>query len=381
MTQGPGMAMVASVFPAHERGKALGTHMSVVGAGAIAGPAMGGLLISVLGWEWVFFISVPLSVVSIVTALVILEKAPPLHNAEGVRIDWPGWVLSAGALVALLMALTMGPRMGWGSPTVVTAALGFGALLAAFIWWELRIPAPMLDLTIFKRKLLSLSVSAGFISFMGAGAVSFLLMPLYLQAVLGYGPGMVGLILAPNALAMIVMGPLSGRLSDRYGWRKFNMAGLTVSAAGLFVLSTVTESSPLGLVMTGLILVNCGMGIFNSPNNNAILSSVERSRYGVVSALTQLVRNSATVTSVAIGTAIVTATMASMGHPPSLAAVSDATDRGIFEAFTAGIRMVSYAMGSLVLVGVVLSYLKGPQPKVAPAPMVLEPQVDRSQAD
>ena len=383
MTQGPGMAMVASVFPGSERGKALGLHMSVVGAGAVAGPAFGGLLVDTLGWSWVFYISVPASILSIAAGLVVLKGAGARVAQDGhrPRMDWLGGVLSAAMLVALLLALTMGPRMGWTSPTVIAAGVGFAALLPSFVWWELRTPAPMLDLSLFNRRLFSLSVSAGFVSFMGSSGVVFLLMPIYLQSVLGFSASRMGLILVPNFLAMIVMGPLAGRLSDRYGWRRFNIGGLSISAAGLFLLFTISPDSPLAVVMAGMILVNSGVGIFNSPNNSSLLAAVEQHRYGVASAMAQLVRNSATVTSIAVGTAIVTAIMASKGFPPSLEAVSDATDVGVFGAFTSGIRVVAIAMGSIMLVGIVLSYLKGGRPREAPAAQVAEPQVDRGPAE
>ncbi len=383
MTQAPAMAMVASIFPDRERGKALGMHMSVVGAGAITGPALGGVLVDAVGWNWVFYISVPASVLSIAAAFLVLDgdRSRPSRAGGWAKIDCLGAALSAGTLIALLLALTMGPRSGWGSPLVIASTLGFVVLFGTFIWWQLRTPTPMLDLSLFKRRLFSLSVSAGFISFMGASGLVFLLMPLYLQSVLGYSPGKVGLIMVPNALAMIVFGPLSGRLSDRYGWRRFNVVGLCISAAGLFLLSTISNDSPLAVVMGGMVLINAGLGIFNSPNNSSLLAAVEQRSYGVASAMTQLVRNSATVTSVAVGTAIVTAVMASKGFPPSLEAVSDATDEGVFVAFTSGIQVVAIAMGSVMLLGVVLSYLKGARPREAPTPRVAEPQVDRGPAD
>ena len=208
------------------------------------------------------------------------------------------------------------------------------------------------------------------------------MMPLYLQSVLGYGPATVGLIMVPNALAMIIMGPLSGRLSDRYGWRKLNVGGLCLSATGILLLSRITETSPLGLVMAGMILQSSGLGMFNSPNTSSILSVVDQSKYGVVSALTQLIRNSATVTSIAVATAIVTATMASMGHPPSLQAVSEGASADVFRAFTSGLRTAYLVMGSLLLVGVVISFLKGGGSGEVVSPlMVGEVRVESSPAN
>ena len=358
MSQGTSMAMIVSAFSSEERGRALGLQMSVVGTGGVAGPAVGGFLVSGLGWEWVFYFNVLLTSLAIVVALIVLDGRRAPRDGRGPGFDWPGAAMSTAALVIFLLAMSNGHSAGWGSPLIVLSMLGFLALLGAFVWWELRAPAPMLDVRLFQRKLFSLGITASFVSFLGMSSVRFL-MPFYLQSILGFSAGKVGLIMVPNAIAMIVTGPLSGRLSDRYGWRIFNVGGLVLSASGLFFLTTLDETSPLGLAMAGMILSSSGLGVFNAPNNNSILSAVERSRYGVIAGFLNLIRNSANVTSIALTTAIVTATMASMGYLPTLAAVSDGGGEGVSGAFTSGMRAAFMTMGILVLVGVVLSFLKG----------------------
>ena len=385
MTQSTSTAMIVSVFPSSERGKAMGSHVSVVGAGSVAGPALGGLLVSTLGWQWVFFINIPAGILAMAVALFVLDRgrlAQEGQEGQRPRFDWLGAALSAGALITFLMVVTSGPSSGWISAPMVTAMLAFAALLGTFIWWELRIPAPMLDLRLFKRWMFSQAVSVGFISFFGGSAVRFL-MPFYLQKVLGFSPGKVGLILIPVAICIIVIGPMSGRLSDRYGWRKFKVGGLLLSAGGLFLLSRLTETSHWELAMAGMMLQASGMGMFNSPNYSSILGSVEQWRYGVVSALIHLVRNSANVTSIAVAIAIVTAVMASMGHPPSLEAVSDAGEGGaeILSAFTSGLRVAYLAMGSLLLLGVAVALLRDSQTREAPTRQVEEPEAEGSHPD
>ena len=358
MTQGTGMAMILSTFPNEERGKALGFQLSVVGIGGVFGPALGGFLVGALGWRWVFFGGMILGAVATLAAMAILDgRRPSTQDDKQSSFDWSGAAFSTAALVAFLLGMTVGPSVGWGSPFVVAAMLAAVGMLAAFIWWELRATAPMMDLRLFKRKLFSLGVSASFISFLGNSSVRFL-MPFYLQAVLGYTPVQVGLIIVPSAFAMIVTGPLSGRLSDRFGWRVFNVGGLMLSISGLFLLATLKENSHMGIAMAGMILSTSGTGMFNPPNNSSILSVVEQSRYGVVSGFLNLVRNSANVTSTAMATAIVTASMASMGYAPTLSAVSDVGGAGIYAAFTAGLRTAFLVMGSLLIVGVAASLFK-----------------------
>ena len=184
-------------------------------------------------------------------------------------------------------------------------------------------------------------------------------MPFYLQAVLGFSPGKVGLTLMPAAAMMLVAGPLAGRLSDRFGARLFTIGGMAASMLGLILLSTLTPSSTFLWAIAGLMMQSFGMGIFFPPNNSSILSAVEPSKYGVISGFLQLVRNAGTLTSIAMGTAIVTATMASLGYDPSLAEVSADSDPGLIVAFTSGLSLAYRTMVALVFVAMAASFFKG----------------------
>ena len=360
MLQGNAMTILITVFPAHERGKILGSHLSVVGGGAIAGPALGGFLVSFWGWEWVFLINVPVGIVAMALTLLLLQ------GDRGVRgtFDWLGAVLSAAALLVILLVVGNGDRAGWTSPVILAGALGFASLLAAFIWWELRVSSPMLDLRLFKRKLVALGVAAGWISFLGSSASRFM-MPFYLQRVLLYSPKEVGLIMIPAAVCMVVVGPVSGRLSDRFGWRNLTVGGLLLGAAAWLVLATsLSQETSLGLIIAMLMLQSTGTALFNTPNNSSILSAVERSNYGVVSALTQLMRNSANVTSIAVATTVVVITMGARGVEPSLDAVSPM----VADAFMAGLRWSFWLMAGILLAGAVISVIRGERAEQRAAP-------------
>lgn len=366
MTQGTAMAMVLSTFSDSERGKALGLQMSVVGTGGVAGPAVGGFLVSAFGWRSVFYVNVVLGGIALIAAIIILEERRAAQNSRQDSFDWLGAALSTAALLTFLLGMTAGSRIGWTSPPIILAMLAFLTLLSAFVWWELRVQSPMFDVRLFKHRLFAFGVSASFISFLGMSASRFL-MPFYLQAVLGYSPGQVGLIVIPGSIIVILTGPLSGRLSDRFGWRWFNVGGLTLSAIGLFTLSTLKVDSSLALVLTGMIFQSAGMGMFNAPNNSSIMSTVERSRYGILSGFLSLVRNSANVTSIVLGTAIVTGVMASQGYLPTLAGVSESGDVGLTLAFTSGLRVAFTAMGSVLILGVAVSFLKGSKSQISTA--------------
>ena len=369
MTMGNGMAMLTSTFSRGEWGKALGYRMGIVGTAAVVGPVLGGFLVTTFGWRSIFLFTIAYGLITIITAIIVLDKGRLTQDAQvgaRPRFDWLGAAFSGGALLALILALAGGSRIGWGSPLIWAGMLFAAVLLASFIWWELRTPSPMLELRLFRRKRVGLGVASAWILFLGVFQLMFM-MSFYLQKVLGYSAQAAGLILIPNFIAVMIVGPLAGRLSDRFGWRKFNIGGMALSAAALFVFSfTLTEDSSLSLIIPVLILHSCGIGLFDSANNASILSGVERSRLGVVASLTQLTRNSAGVTSVAVATAIVVATMASMGVEPRLDAVSAEGGREVAQAFVSGLHRSFMIMGILMLVGIMLSYLKGDRPKVSP---------------
>ncbi len=365
MIQGNGMATVITAFSGAERGKALGTHMSVVGSGAIAGPAVGGLLVAAFGWQSVFFVNVPIGILTILIASYVLRperEAPAGERASG-RFDWPGAALSALALLVMLLVVGNGHRLGWSSPAALLGAAATVALLAGFVWWELRTVSPMLDLRLFKRKLVAIGAAAAWLSFMGMSSSRFM-MPFYLQRVLEISPRDVGLLLIPPAICMVVLGPVSGRLSDRFGWRVLTVSGLTLSMiASLLIAMNLTESSPVVFIVLMLMLQSCGMALFNSPNQSSILGSVERNQYGVVAGLTQLIRNSANVTSVAVATTVVVVTMGNYGVEPSLDAVSPS----VADAFIAGLRWAFVLMAAMLLTGVVLAVIRGERQRPEPA--------------
>ncbi|MCI0823961.1 MAG: MFS transporter [Chloroflexi bacterium] len=365
MTQGTGMAIVIAAFPESERGKAIGLIMTMVGTGAIAGPAIGGLLVDALGWRSVFLANIPLTLLGVAACMAILVErhdAQPTQDGQERKFDWLGAALSTGALITLLLALTNGPRSGWTSPLILVEIQSFVVLLGTFIWWELRTTGPLLDLRLFQRNVFALGVSAHFLLFLGSSAALFLT-PFYLQVVLGYTPRETGLILVPNAVCMALLGPLSGHLSDRFGWRRFTVGGLVLSTTGLFLLSRLTEGSSLAHVMLALMLQSSGMGVFYSPSSSSILSTVGKEGYGVIVGFLNLIRNAANVTSVAMAAAIVTATMGTMGFEPSLEAVRGGSGAGVTYAFTLGLRHAYVTMMGLLLVAMAVSVLQvSPEP-------------------
>jgi len=351
------MAMVISAFGDKDRGRALGLTMSVVGVGAVVGPAIGGFLVDYLGWEAVLYTTAGLGVLSLITAMLILDsKRSGGGDGTNDHFDWLGATFSAATLISLLLAMTLGSRYGWDSLSVIT---GFGIFLASagfFIWWELYVEAPMLNLRLFGSSLFATGVLASWLSFLGTQPVRFLI-PFYLQFVLGFSPSMIGWIIVPSAFCMVVAGPVSGRLSDKYGWRIFNVGGMLVAAIGLLILVNIDTKESIMIVLVGMIVQTIGSGTFWPSNNSSILSVVSPASYGVIASFTNLVRNSGNVVGIAVSTAIVTGTMGSLGHPPTLSAINEASDGLILNAFTIGLQNTFYVCIGFTLIAALASLI------------------------
>ncbi len=366
--QANGMAMITEVFPENERGRAVGLYTAIIGTGAITGPIVGGFLVSGLGWRAIFFAGAPVGLLALLSAMVVLRGRARLQpGVRKVVFDWGGAALSSGALVSFLLAMTNAHRLGWESPTIIAGLALSVVLAAAFIWWELRADNPMLDLSFFKSRVFSMSISARFLSFLGGTSVYFL-MPFYLIQVQGYRASKAGLIMVAGSIMMAVMGPISGRLSDKIGTRWLTVFGMASSTCAMLVFSRLTLDSPPYHVVAGMLLSGLGMGSFSSTNTSAILSSLPRSRYGIVSAFVNLTRTSANLTGIALTTTIVTLTMASLGFEPSLAAVSGDEGEGVREAFVAGFTKAFLVSASLMFLAMFLSLVR-PDTSTAPAPV------------
>ena len=375
--------MIISVFPESERGKAIGAQMSVKEMGTIGGPALGGLLVNALGWRFIFLINIPIGVLGVAATMIILSKnqfVPDTPAGQRPSFDWMGAVLSSGVLLFLLVAISIGNRMGWGSGAIISGLPASVVFLAALVWWELRTTSPMLNLRLLKHRLVAFGLKAGWLSFVGTTSVMSLL-PFYLQDVLGHNVMDVGLLIMAPALGMTIFGPLGGRLSDRFGWRKFTVGGLASMSGMILTYSAIlNESTSVVLIIPLFGVGGSGAGLFSASTQSSILGAVERSKYGVISSLIHLARTSGNVVGMSLATVIVVATMGSMGVEPSLSGISTDGGAEAGRAFVTGLHRAFMILGSLLLVGLALSLRKGEQAEETPAPS-LQPQVSDSPPD
>ena len=358
--QANGMAFITEAFPERERGKAMGFYMTIIGTGAISGPIVGGLLVSELGWRSIFFAGIPVSLLAMAAGAMVLMGRTERQGRGNGSFDWMGAALSAAALIAFLLAMTNAWRMGWTSPPILAGFAASIVLLAWFIIWEIRSDDPMLDMSLFNNSVFSVSISARFAVFLGGSAI-FFLMPFYLIQGLGYEARQAALLMVSGSVFMALLGPISGRLSDKVGTRWPAAVGNLSSAAAMFILSTLGTDSPAWHIVLGMALSGVGMSTFNSPNTSAIMGSLPREKYGVVSGFVNLTRTSANVSGIALATTLVTITMASQGYAPTLSAVGAVggeVGEGVRQAFISGLSLALRVSGGLMLVALVLTVLR-----------------------
>ncbi|HEX3763106.1 MAG TPA: DHA2 family efflux MFS transporter permease subunit [Kofleriaceae bacterium] len=281
-----GPAILVETFPPTERGRALGITGSVVSLGIIVGPTLGGVLLERLDWGWIFFVNLPLGVAGAVMAhRLVSARRPDKHE----RFDLAGAALLTIGLVAVLLGLTIGQKPEVGPAAMWALVLGGVAVLGAFIALELRVASPLVDLRMFKNTVFSTNLAASFFNFLPlAGMV--ILMPFYLQTILHHDPRTAGFLLASMPIVLGITAPLAGSLSDKYGTHRVCIAGLFVFGVALLGLTTLSATTDeLGFVVR-FVPIGLGLGLFQSPNNSAILGSAPRERMGVASGLLALTR-------------------------------------------------------------------------------------------
>jgi EmrB/QacA subfamily drug resistance transporter len=281
-----GTAIVTEAFPPTERGRALGLMGSTVSIGIVIGPVLGGILISGFSWRWIFFVNLPIGILGI---LMVARFVPDFKPAGSQRFDFLGAFTLFASLMALLMALTSGQQMGFAETLVLSLFAIWLVFLAIFIVVEWKSSQPMIDLSLFKNRLFSTNLITGFITFVCI-AGTIILMPFYLENTLGYDPRAVGFLLAIIPISMGVTAPIAGSLSDRVGTRPITVAGLLVLVVGYYAVSTLSlQTTALGFILR-FLPIGIGMGIFQSPNNSAIMGSAPRAQLGVASGLLAITR-------------------------------------------------------------------------------------------
>jgi len=321
------LALLAEEFTGRQRGTAFGAWGATTGAAVAIGPLVGGVLTDGLGWEWIFFVNLPIGAAAIVLTLL---RVPESRDPSARGVDWLGVLTFSSALFALIFGLVRGNAEGWGSPPIVSLFVAAAVLLAAFVVVERRQSQPMFDLALFRKPAF---VGASTVAFGLSAAMfsMFLYLVLYLQGVLGNDPLEAGLHFLPVTLLSFLVAPLAGRLSARLPIRAFFGAGLATVGAGLLLMRAVDVDSSWTALIPGFVVAGIGIGLVNPALAQSAVGVVERRRSGMASGINTTFRQ----VGIATGTAALGALFQARVEA-RLSGVPEAQTRQVAEAVSAG---------------------------------------------
>jgi EmrB/QacA subfamily drug resistance transporter len=276
MIFGTGVAILSSVYPTGERGRAIGINIAAVYLGLSCGPFFGGLLTHHIGWRSVFFFNVPLGIFVIILSMKSLKQE--WAEAKGESFDFTGSLIYSLTLLVIMYGFSLLPSAS-GFFFILSGAAGSGA----FVWWEARIKNPILEVRIFMtNKVFTLSNVAALLNYSATFAVGFLL-SLYLQYIKGLSPHHAGFILVSQPIVQAIFSPFAGKLSDRIEPRLVASTGMALTSAVLFLLAFIEADTAFLFIIINLMFLGLSFAFFSSPNTNAIMSSVESRFYGIAS--------------------------------------------------------------------------------------------------
>ena len=283
MIFGTSMAILTSVFQPGERGKAIGINITATYLGLSLGPVIGGLLTHYLGWRSIFAFLVPFGIISVI--LIQTKIKTEWAEAVGERFDWRGSVIYGIALASFMYGFSRLPSsLGW-------VCIATGVLMAGvFLFFENRISNPVFDIRlILRNRIFAFSGIAALINYSATSAIGFFI-SLYLQYLKGLDARTAGLIMISQPIAMTLLSPLAGKLSDKRNPGAIASVGMGITASGLVLLCFISETTPDYLIVLLLLLMGIGFGLFSSPNSNAIMSSVEKRHLGIASGVVGTMR-------------------------------------------------------------------------------------------
>jgi EmrB/QacA subfamily drug resistance transporter len=331
------LTILSAAVPKERRGLALGIWGGVGGLAVALGPLLGGAIVSGVSWNWIFWLNVPIGLALAPLAYRQLEETKGAERG----LDLPGLGLASAGLLGVVWGLVRGNELGWTSVGILGPIVGGTLLVAAFVAWELRAPAPMLPMQFFRNRTFALTNVASLLMFFGMfGSIFFLAQ--FFQTVQGYSPLQSGLRILPWTAMPIFIAPVAGALSDRIGGHRLMAGGLALQSAGLLWIAAVSSpTTPYADLIGPFMLSGIGMALFFAPVANVVLSAVRPEHEGKASGANNAIRELGGV----FGVAVLAAVFSHVGGYRTA------------ESFTHGMTIAVYIGGSLVALGAVAAAL------------------------
>ena len=289
------LTLLSAAFPVERRGVALGAWSGIAGLAVAAGPLVGGAVVDGIAWQWIFWLNVPIGLAVLPLARLLTES----HGPDK-ALDLPGLALVSAGLFGIVWGLVHGNADGWTSPQIVFSLAAGAVLMAAFVAWEGRAKEPMLPLRFFRDRAFSAANGASLAMYFGMFGSIFLLSQFF-QTAQGYSPFEAGLRVLPWTAMPMIVAPIAGALSDRYGGRPFLAGGLALQAIGLGWIAAVSSADvPYSSLVGPFIVSGIGMGMFFAPVANIVLTAVGRRDEGKASGASNAIREVGGVFGVAV---------------------------------------------------------------------------------
>ena len=355
-------ALVTALFPPEERGRAMGISGGAISAaGYTLGPVLGGLITQTLGWRANFYILALLALGGFAAARALLPAESYKGSSSAKEpFDFMGAVTFASSVSLFLVALATAQKGAWLSPIVVVEFFAGIAILALFIHRERRAKFPLLDLALFTIPAFTLGNSARWISFVTM-SINVLLMPFFLQLAMRLDPLRAGLLVVPTPFAMALLAPLTGWMSERFLPERLCSLGLLLNAIAFLCLSFLSAETTAITVVLCLSVLGLGMGLFQTPNNNLLMSSLPRGRLGIGSSFLSIVRSLGNSVGAALAATIVSAQLVAVTGRASLQNLAGhlgAEGDAVLAAFLQGFRYTYWTATVLCVMGAILSAVR-----------------------
>jgi EmrB/QacA subfamily drug resistance transporter len=356
------VAIITEVFPANERGKALGINAITFSFGGVAGPILGGLILTLADWRWIFFINVPVGIIGAIWGYRVLKEMS--IRKKGERFDVIGAISFSIGLTALLIALTLGIQLSFTSTPIVLLFCLFIVGIVVFLWWERRAENPVLDLSLFNNRVYNFSVLSAMMQSLALFAVNFLIV-FYLQGVLGYDPLKAALLLIPLPVMTSIVAPFGGNIADRIGARIPATIGLLIQGVALILFMRLTPTTPYWQIAVGLGLMGFGGGLFYPPNTSAAMNSAPRHRLGIASGTLATLRQAGMVTSFALALAVAASSLPRDVMMQLFVGNNVTLGSAPMKAFVIGMHSAFLVSTVLVLIAAGISFVRGKEDRHA----------------